>query len=616
MPPVQEANVAGKDWTYATILSKYDELVAAEPRFTKHRYEDGSGQPILTPNGGHELYHFVYEPPGYEKTFFMQAQIHGNEKDSRLTLYRMLQILFTQRNVPGYQAWQRIYNRCRLIVIPVVNPNGNETGTLTIPYKDTPYGMNPNRNYDFDHQYATTASGPGGDYPFEVVETQHTRDVVNLYGPRNIDFAIDFHDGGNVPHHYWIDYTVDAANGPPINAFVAYMLNKHGVAPEDAVIPNTRDTHITGATSRWFGRTLGVTSSTNEWMGGIFGYTFDSAHLTHSLEVRSNILFMALANDWRGWKVREPEGAAYFHFDFPKGFTQKGLRLDGAGPETLVSDADIYARWDALQAANPALITKSAVLGVNATGMNVHTYTFGSGAKKVLYVGGVMRYGGTRKIDEYAIYRLVEYLCDDYIVGQSKFLRDLRNNYTIIVLPFIDNIATNSDPLRLAGLNNTVVGRQRWVIVNGKTVPANDVHGTGNHGVQIIKALIDGNTDLKCIVSGGEIMTGYALNPADYSTAYQTHFVVPKNMAFDQAAYAAHLAANRGELVVVENTKGYTFGDYAWDWHGIQTYYVQLKVSDRFTDLAAMHALTESQYLHANYEAGRRMANVVNLFVG
>jgi hypothetical protein len=378
-----------------------------------------------------------------------------------------------------------------------------------------------------------------------------------------------------------------------------------------------RDTEITGATSRWLGKTLGVTATTNEWMGGIFGYDFGSAHLTHSLEIRANMLFMACDNDLKGWKVREAPGASFFHFDFPKGFTRATLRLPGAGAETLVSDADIYGRWDALATANPSLITKSASLGNNAHGMPVHTYTFGDGAKKVLYVGGVMRWGATRLIDEYAIYQLVEYLCSDHIVNQSAFLTDLRDNYTIIVLPFIDNIAANAEILRECGLNNTALSRQRWVIDGAnKTVPAAGANGADNHAVQIIKALIDANTDLACIVSGGENMEGYLFNPADYTTAYQTHIVTPRNMAFDQTGYSAHLAANRGELVVVENTQGFTFGDYAYDQHGIPVYFVQLKVSDRFTELADDHSLTEAAYMHSNYEAGRRMANIVNLFTG
>ena len=618
VPPTQPGNLASKSWTYAQIIAKYDELAASETNLKKYRYNDASGNAILTQNGNYELYHYVYTPPNYDKTIFLQATIHGNEKDARFTLYRMMQILFTMRTQTGYTAWQQIYNRCRLIIIPVVSPWGNDNNSMNLPYAGSQYGINLNRNTDFNQQNAIPGTGVGGAYPFEIVETQHIRDVVEKYGAKTIDYAIDYHDGEDVQYHYWINYSVDAPNRDLVNNFVQYMLKKHGVAPADAKIAECKDNPATGIVMGWFAKSLGVTASTNEWMGGIWGYTFDSAHLTHSLEIRANMLFIALNNDVKGWSIKEQPNASYFHFDYPKAFTRDGIRQDGASAKTIVTNAKIFARWDALKAKYPTLITKSAALGVNATNDNIYSYTFGNGSKKVLFVGGVMRYGASRKIDEFAIYQLIEYLCSDHITSQSKFLLDLRNNYKIIVLPFIDNMAGNEDPYTGAGLNNAALSRQRWAIdsATNKTVPANTVHGIQNYGVQIIKSLIDSNPDLKCIVSGGEDMTGYSLNDqAEYATDFQVHFVVPKNMTFDKSAYANHLSTDRREKVVVQNTRGLTFGDYAYDQYGIKTYFVQLKVSNRFSELSASHTLSEQQYLHSNYEAGRRFANIVNLFV-
>ncbi len=616
IPPVQPANTEGKDWSYSTIISKYDQLLAVEPNITKHRYNDAQGNAILSTVGDYELFHYLYEPDVYDKTIYLQAQIHGNERDSRLTLYRMMQILFTMRNQEGYKAWQQVYDRCRLIIIPVVNPWGNDNDLMNIPYKGTEYGLNANRNMDFNHQYNIPSTGVGGDVVFDVNETRHIRNVVDTYGHKNINFAIDYHDGGGVAEHYWINYNVDAPNRTLVNDYIQYMLDKHDIAPEDAIIPNCKDTSTTGLVSTWFNKSLGVTASTSEWMGGIWGYDFSSEHLTHSLDLRSNTIFMALNNDIEGWKVREPENSQYFHFDYPKAFTRDGLRMEGFPIETKVTDAQIIARWNKLAADNPTKIVKSGVLGVNATSDNVHSYTFGSGSKKAIYVGGVMRYAAKHLIDEYAIYQLVEYLCDDYIVNQSAFLTDLRDNYTIVVLPFIDNTAANTAPYTGAGLNNVALSRQRWAEVNGVTQPATGTHGADNYGVQIIKALIDTHSNAKCIVSGGEIMTGYSLNQQDlYTTEYQTHIAVPKRQTFAKQAYKEHLETNRSELVVVEPTDGFTFGDYAYDNHAIPAYFVQLKVSDRFTELADDHALTSEQYIYFNYEAGRRMANIVNLFV-
>lgn len=617
IPPTQPANPDGKLWSYATILAKYDQLAAIEPRLTKHRYNDGSGNAILATAGGYEQFHYLYEPPVYEKTLFLQAGIHGGEHDSMFTLYRMMQILFTLRNQAGYTAWQQIYDKCRLIIIPVVNPYGKNLSAQNVPFEDTQHGINLNRNMDFNHQYSIASAGVAGNYPFEMNETQHIRDVVELYGVEHIDLAIDYHDGPGIAQHYWINYSVDAPNRPLVNGFISYLLDKHGIAPEDAIIPNCKDTSTsTGIVSAWFNKTMGVTASTNEWLGGIWGYDFSSEQMTHSLEIRSNMLFMALNNDVKGWQVREPADAQYFHFDYPKAFTAQGLRDGGHATVNQVTDAKIMARWDNLASENPSRLVKSASLGLNVTGDNVHTYTFGSGSKKVLYVGGAMRYGATHLIDEFAIYLLVEYLCNDYVVNQSKFLKDLRDNYTIIVLPFIDNIAQNSAPYQPAGLNNTSLSRQRWTEVGGITQPSVGQHGVDNYGVKIIKALVDTNTDLKCIVSGGEIMEGFSLNDQTvYSTNYQTHIATPKRQVFDKQAYKTHLETNRSELVVAEPTDGFTFADYAYDNHSIPAYFVQLKVSDRFTDLSNDHTLTEDKYMHFNYEAGRRIANIVNLFV-
>ena len=79
--------------------------------------------------------------------------------------------------------------------------------------------------------------------------------------------------------------------------------------------------------------------------------------------------------------------------------------------------------------------------------------------------------------------------------------------------------------------------------------------------------------------------------------------------------YKKHLEDNRDEIVSIENTVGTTFGDYAYDNFGINTYYIQLHVSKKFTELSEYHTLSEIEYLHCNYEAGRRIANIVNIML-
>lgn len=632
LPPTQPANRAADMYTTADILAMYDAIAANEPRLTKHRYEDASGNPILSVTGSHELFHYVYEPENYTKTLYVQAGIHGNEKDARYTTFKIVEAMLTKHNQSGYKAWKPLYDSMRLIIIPVVHPWGADyrydtgaIGNMNAPNQnETPTqanSVNLNRNMDFDHQFALASVGTGDTLPLSYPETRHIRDVVEKYGAHTIDYALDMHDGESVNEHYWINYTVDSKTPVLINNFLNYLIKTYIPEGTTPVIPNCKDTSTTGITSGWFAKTMGIPASTCEWMGGLFqpgGYKFDSYQFTHSMAIRANMFFTVFKNDVKGWNIEEPQDAQYFRFDYPKAFTKRGMQYDRASAELQVQDDQIRARWDALQAKFPNLIAKSESLGFNAKGESVHTYTYGNGSKKVMYVGGVMRYGGTRKIDEFAIYQLIEYLTNDYIVAQSRFLQDLRNNYTIIVLPFIDNLANNTAPNTTAGLNNAALSRQRWVVgADGKATPASGTHGAENHGVKIIKQLIDSNSDLKCIVSGGEVMTGFASNnQTEYSTEFETHIVLPKNNDVqDLNAYVNYLQAERNEAVVVEKTQGVTFGDYAFDNYQIPTYFVQLKVSKRFTELAAYHTLTMERYMHANFEAGRRIANIVNLFL-
>lgn len=573
--PQQDSGFDMRAWTYNQWIAAYDALVAVEPKLTKHRYEDASGQPIVNPvAGSYELYHYKFEPENYTRTIFMQAQIHGNERDSRLTLYRMIEILINKRGRFGYTAWQDIYNNCRLIIIPVGSPWGNDNNNARTPYR-ADLLVNANRTYDFNHS-PVNESGSGGAVPFDIAESQHSRDVILKYGAENIDYAIDYHDGAGIQEHYWVAFSVDAPNVIPVIDFIHEMLDRHGVSLEDAQLQHMKDTSTNGAAANWMSKTMGITSSVNEWLGAFFGADFSTEHLTHSMEVRSNLLFLALQNDFKAWKINEAENAQYFHFDYPMAFTRQSLRKDGPYISLHVTETQVMQRWDTLMALHPSAITKSSSLGLNEVGTSVHTYTFGSGDKKVLFLGGAMRTGVDNRIDEFAAYLLIEYLCNDYIVNQSVFLQDLRDNYTIVVLPFV----------------STKIG-------------INDVDNTNRI---IAKSVIDANSDASFVFAGGEI-------ESSYSDSYQAQFIQPQGQNLDLADYLNHLSAERDELTSTAVTDGLTILDYAYNTHAINGGYVNLKVSDRFTELSDYHTLSEGEYMYSNYEAGRRMANIVNLFV-
>lgn len=613
--PPRQASSSYDRYSYEELISEYDKLMTSSNGYIrKYRYEK-NGKPILTKDGGYELFHYVLEPTNYSKTIYIQAGTHGNEMDAKQQLLRVVDILVNKINEVGYERFRDIRSDCRLVIVPCVSPYGHYTKGMNIPYiyNSTEYAINPNRNFDFNQQWYLPSAGVGGYPSFDIEETQHVRDVLENIGYENIDYAMDWHDGGGVTQHYWINYALDSKSRTPINNFVKYLIEKYDI--KNPVIDNCKDTSTAGTASMYCAKTLGITGSTVEWIGGYLGYNFDESQMTQSMEIRGNMLLMAYENDFKGWKIEENKDAKYFKFDYPKSFTREGLRYDGADSRTIVTDQQIYARWDKLQSKYPNLISKSDKLGSNAGGtQDIFTYTFGKGLKKVLYVGGIKRYGASCKIDEFAIYQLIEYLCNDYIVGQSKFLQELKNNYTIIVLPCIDNKAGNNTVQdRNSGLNNMALSYKKWQIVDGKCQPTS--YALSVHDIPILKSIIDNNSDLKCIVSGGEDLTKYGANSSEYSTEFETHIVIPKNQNNDIDSYKSYLEVDKNENVVIENTVGTTFGDYAFDNYNIPTYFVQLKPSKRYEELSDYHTLSEVEYMHSNYEAGRRMANIVNLFL-
>ena len=49
-------------------------------------------------------------------------------------------------------------------------------------------------------------------------------DVLEKIGVENIDYAMDWHDGGNVMEHYWINYSVDGDNRIMVDDFINYLI--------------------------------------------------------------------------------------------------------------------------------------------------------------------------------------------------------------------------------------------------------------------------------------------------------------------------------------------------------------------------------------------------------
>jgi len=648
LPPTQEASTYDK-FSYATLIAAYDDLKdnsSYQGTITKHTYSKVG-------KGDKPLYHYRFTPANYTKTFYVQATIHGNEKDAAQTVFRIMDIICNHCNEAAYSRLRPLRDNVRFIVVPCVSPWAFDNSTMNFQYTDwdgndtyidgqgqvQPQMLNPNRNTDFNHQYALVGAGTGGNYPWQVPETEHIKSVVESIGIENIDYLVDNHDGGDVDQHFWINYNADGANASVvrqlISDLIAYeedLINDGGTDYRHNgqwVITNCNDCAAqgTGICAAWFNDTLGALGSVCEYMGGYFGYGFTAEQMTRSLRIRANLLIYAYELiSTKGWKINEAQDAEYFHWDYPFAMTRQGLRIDGSDTtksHTIVTQDNVYDRWDALAESYPTYVAKSAKLGENSSGDEIYSYTLGNGSKKVLLLGGSMRWGIADKYTEFGMYVLAEYLCNADIVAQSSFLQTLKQDYTIVVLPCIDiNAGGNAEGKRDMSLNTNGTGigygMDKWTISNGVCQPT--THGNACDDVTIFKAWVAQHDDALFLLSGGERAGGYSLEDTDYSTNYMTQFILPKNLTAPQwlTDYCTHLEDDRGEDAPdVEATNGMTSGDYAYDNQSLPTYYINLKPSNMWAARQQYMASgdTSEHYMYRNYETGRRIANIVNFIL-
>ena len=693
IPPTQASSSRNK-YTYRSFIEAYDALMSAHPTYIKkYEYQEqqtgtrtiyDSASKMAHTNvptysqsrqqvaagaynsesgvgyGGYPLYHYEFTPDNYTKTFYVQACIHGNEHDAPQTLLRIMDIICNHTGETAYARLKPLRDNVRWIVVPVVSPWGHDNNGMNVPYTDWDgnevtggSSMNMNRNMDVIQSYPLSAAGTGGNYPFQRSENRHIEFIINTYGAHNIDYAVDNHDGEDVTKHFWFNYNADGANGSAMRKLLAdliayedeliaqggtdYRHTENAEADSEGwVHPNVADAfgYSTGTCPMWFNYTMGMMGSACEYIGGYFGYSFSQEQMTRSLRIRANLLIYAYEMiATKGWKVNEVADADYFEFDYPVTMTREGLQQDQTGSayhHGTVELYDVYNRWDALAAANPSYIRKSASLGQNAGGEDIYSYTVGNGAKKVLFIGGTMRFADNNKETEFGIYLLCEYLCNPYIVAQSKFLTKLRQDYTIVVLPCIDitagaNMTANNVDNRQRSLNNPFGGATsatRWMLQNNVCVPYNANHAD----VNIFTSWIDANSDALVLVSGGERTTLNSstgnpnLGAPSYETDYMTQVIVAKNVTEPSwlGDYCDHLVNDRGENEPdVEHTAGLTCGDYAYDNHGIPAYFINLKPSNRWDEVKdyMQGGDTANRYMYRSYETGRRIANIANFFL-
>lgn len=631
LPPTQEASTY-TPYSYSGLIERYDALMSrhssyiSKATYTEHGY------------GDYPLVSYTLTPQNYTKTMFLQAGIHGNEHDAPQTLLRIVEILCDHVYENAYSVMRPLRENVRFVIIPCVFPWGWDNLSMNRPYENLQgdsVQMNMNRNLDFNHQYYLAAAGTGGNYPWQVPETRHIKSVLESIGYENIDYAIDYHDGGDVKQHFWINYNMDSDNAPVVRKLVADLVDY-----EEKNYPQYKDSakgwvntnccdagaYSTGVASAFWNYSTGILASVCEYIGGYFGYNFDAEQMTRSLRIRANMLLYAYGITTKGWTINEENGATRFRFDTPRTMTRQGLREDATDTtmsQTQVTHSEVYARWDALSENYPSIVRKSASLGKNNEGNEVYYYTIGNGAKKVLFVGGSLRWGAAHKETEFGAYTLAENLCSDYLVAQSALLQQLRDNYTIVVLPCINiNAGGNVAGIREIGLNNMALSYKKWELVNDICQPTSYAQNTAKD-IPILLSFFNAHQDARLILSGGEDTSGYAFEEPKYNMDYMTQFILPKKMQTPSwlTDFAAYLESERKETTPdIISTDGKTFADYVFDNLSIPALYLNLQL-DGTWDARKQYSAPEekdgngSKYFYRSYETGRRLAAIVNIML-
>lgn len=631
IPPTQLASVRSP-YNYNGLIERYDELMSRHSDYiTKNVYSEMGYE-------DYPLVSYTLTPQNYKKTFYVQAGIHGNEKDGVQTLLRIVEILCDNTDESEYSVFKELKDNVRFVIIPCVHPWGWDNNSMNRPYINQDgedVDMNMNRNLDMNHQYTLDAAGTGGNYPCQVPETRHIKHILETIGFENIDYAIDYHDGGGVKEHFWINYNMDCPNGTMVRKLVQDLVDyeeknypQYKDSEEGWVTFHCADSagYSTGTLASFCNNSAGILASVCEYLGGYFGYDFTAEQMTRSLRIRGNMLLYAYRLAEKGWTINEEEGSTRFRFDYPRAMTRSGLKRDGTvstKSNTVVTFEDVYQRWDLLSEKYPEYVKKSSLLGQNSNGEDVYYYTLGNGSKKVLFVGGSMRWNRPHKETEFGAYILAENLCESHIVEQSQLLQTLKNDYTIVVLPCINITAGgNSEGKREIGLNTTSLSNDKWQIVNEICQPTDYALNTAKD-IPLLLSFFNANLDAELILSGGEDTTGYASETPKYTTDYMTQFILPKNMEIPSwlYEYSSYLQEGRGEdAPIIEQTDGKTFADYAYDNLQIPTVYLNLQLDNMWNERKQYAQLNEqeddgSRYFYRTYETSRRLAAIVNIIL-
>ena len=212
------------------VTGNYGELSMSTAEFLELFYDDFvTEQPVgvnvtkkpigKDESGQYDMWEYDFCPANYSRTILLSSGMHAYELSASFGLANFIGNLYTDTE---NDAFSYIRNNVRVKVVPIVNPWGfnqypKAYGNIN--------GVNPNRNFDLDGQWAAYAGNTNewnqkGVSPFSDAETHNlARWVEENY---NAEFWIDCHTGeGYSDKDLWLYYSSDSAILDRINAGIS-----------------------------------------------------------------------------------------------------------------------------------------------------------------------------------------------------------------------------------------------------------------------------------------------------------------------------------------------------------------------------------------------------------
>ena len=215
------------------VTGNYGELSMSTAEFLELFYDDFvTEQPVgvnvtkkpigKDESGQYDMWEYDFCPANYSRTILLSSGMHAYELSASFGLANFIGNLYTDTE---NDAFSYIRNNVRIKVVPIVNP----WGFNQYPKKYGNFnGVNPNRNFDIDGQWASYPSytptenewNVKGSAPFSEAEVHNlARWAEENY---NAEFWIDCHTGESYSDKdLWLYYSSDSAILDRINAGIS-----------------------------------------------------------------------------------------------------------------------------------------------------------------------------------------------------------------------------------------------------------------------------------------------------------------------------------------------------------------------------------------------------------